>query len=125
MRRKSWLTSAVPIAAAGFMAFATTTPALASATGTNGDVYGTISGPASGWNLSAHAASSFYGHLQVVDSSQLGPVYYSGPNEWNPSFNNLLGVAVSDSQVCVIGWQQNGDGSYTKVGEPCFTVYNP
>jgi hypothetical protein len=123
MRRGTWLAGAICVAAAG-ITVATTTPALASAVGTNGDVYGSISGPASGWTLSAHAAHSFYGHLEVVDYSQVGPVYYSGPNGWNPSFSNLKSKAGDNSQVCVIGWQQNGDGSYTNVGEPCFVVYN-
>jgi hypothetical protein len=124
MRKTAWFTGMASVAAAGMLTLAATTPALASATGTNGDVYGSISGPASGWNLSAHAASSFYGHLEVVATGDIERVQYNGPNEWNPSYSNLLGAGGSDSQVCVIGWQQNGDGSYTKVGEPCFVIYN-
>lgn len=121
MRKSTWLVGAISAAAMGGTILATAAPAYASATGTNRDVYATISGPASQWNLSAHAASSFYGHLEVVSD---GIVWYDGPNEWNPSVSNVIDGSTSGTLVCVIGWQQNGDGSYTNVGEPCFDVYN-
>jgi hypothetical protein len=71
-------------------------PANASATGSNGAVYGTISGPACNWNLSAHAKSSFYGHLKVrvvirtgIETEKSYHVYNSA-NRQNPSFSNLI-----------------------------------
>jgi hypothetical protein len=105
-------------------------PANASATGSNGAVYGTISGPACEWNLSAHAKSSFYGHLEIVEVVRTGiettrtTVFYNSPNKQNPSFSNKIGCSSSDTQICVNGWRLNPNRSYTKVGEPCFVVYN-
>jgi len=79
--------------------------------------------------LSAHAKSWFYGYLEVVQLVRTGiddadNTLLQQRDQAEPKFSDLIGCSSSDTQICVIGWRLNPNKSYTKVGEPCFVVYN-
>jgi hypothetical protein len=123
----------VPLAAAGAataLLVAGSTAASASAisplggiVGHNGPVLITISGTPSSWNASgryyeAEADDDWFGHIQII-----GPNGFSrnGSDTMDPQLNNVISSGAG--KVCSIGWQKNGDGTYSRLGEPCETVH--
>jgi hypothetical protein len=120
----------VPLATAGAAAamLLGSTPASASAirpaagaTGSNGDVYMTISGNSARWNVSARPKSNgniWVGHVQIIGPNGFS---FNGPDSSTyPRVDNVIGHGAG--KVCAIGWQKTGQGTYIKVGEPCETV---
>jgi hypothetical protein len=115
-------TAAVALGVTGSLAV----PAYASATGSKGAVAFTVSGGPCDLNLSAHSKSSFFGHLQVVNIVRTGiettrtTSLYNSPTGQNPKFSNGNFCVETETEVCVIGWRENANRTYTNVGEPCF-----
>jgi len=72
-----------------------------------------------------NSGDHFYGHYDLIDP--LGRVYHrptTGAITWTHDLNAYwLNMAATVGKWCVVGWQKNSNGTYSKIsGEPCENV---
>jgi len=68
-------------------------------------------------------SSNFFGHFELkgpnkLDKNGNDQTWYTGKRNFY-QWSNIPAVV---GQYCVIGWTKNGNGTYTKNGQPCESV---
>lgn len=72
-----------------------------------------------GW-ARINARRSFFGHIQLLMPAGF---YYNSSNKSWASGNNVAWPRLGNGWYCAIAWQENWNGTYTNIGEPCETAY--